>query len=173
MHHKNPDCGNVEIGEGNCPRCWRDSFTCDDKSHHFAENAEICDCRKLTRQMAESEAFTDSEGYEKWTDCEKHGAVKGLNCPKCEMVILNGLSTNRFDNVLWKVVFKHLTPETQAFIKSEFENAELKGGVIQALAERERILGIIEEEYKKHDEEKLCDCRATSAIDDILTRIKI
>lgn len=51
--------------------------------------------------------------------------------------------------------------------------AELRGGVTQALAERERILGIIEEEYKKHDEEKLCDCRATSAIDDILTRIKI
>ncbi len=90
MKHKNPDCGNVEIGEGNCPRCWRDSFTCDDKSHHFAENTDICDCRMLTRRMAESEAFSDSEGYEKWTDCEKHGAVKGLNCSKCEMVTFAG-----------------------------------------------------------------------------------
>ena len=86
MHHKNPDCGNVELGEGHCPRCWRDNLTCDDKAHHFAENNNICDCRKLTRQMADSEAFSDSEGYEKWIDCEKHGAQKGLHCPKCEMV---------------------------------------------------------------------------------------
>jgi hypothetical protein len=77
MHHKNPDCGNIEIGEGNCPRCWRDTFTCDGKTHHFAENNDICDCRMLTRKMAESEAYTDSEGYESWTDCEKHGPLKG------------------------------------------------------------------------------------------------
>lgn len=55
MRHKNPDCGNIEIGGGNCPRCWRDTFTCDGKSHHFAENNDICDCRMLTRKMAESE----------------------------------------------------------------------------------------------------------------------
>jgi hypothetical protein len=89
------------------------------------------------------------------------------------MAVVNGLPKSRFDNILWKVVFKHLTSETQAFIKSEFENAELNGGITQALAERERIIGIVEEEYKKHDEEKLCDCSATSAVDDILTRIKI
>jgi hypothetical protein len=58
MHHKNPDCGNVEIGEGNCPCCWRDTLTCDDKSHHFSENNNMCDCRKLTRAMAENETFT-------------------------------------------------------------------------------------------------------------------
>ena len=78
MKHKNPDCGNVEIGEGNCQRCWRDTFTCDDKAHHFAENNNTCDCRKTTR--------SDECGFEKWTDCGKHGAVKGLMCPKCEMV---------------------------------------------------------------------------------------
>lgn len=89
MKHKNPDCGNVEIGEGNCPRCWRDSFTCDDKSHHFAENTDICDCRMLTRRMAESEAFSDSEGYEKWTDCEKHGAVKDID--KFKAVLFEGM----------------------------------------------------------------------------------
>ncbi len=55
------------------------------------------------------------------------------------------MSIEHFDNILWKVIFKHLTPETRAFIKSEFENAELKAGVTQALAERERVLGIIED----------------------------
>lgn len=55
----------------------------------------------------------------------------------------------------------------------DIEHAKLEGGITQALAERERILGIVEEEYKKHDEEKLCDCRAISAIDDIINRIKI
>ena len=82
MKHKNPDCGNIELGDGNCQRCWRDTFTCDGIGHHFAENNDICDCRKTTR-------YADECGFEKWTDCEKHGAVKGLNCPKCEMVKLN------------------------------------------------------------------------------------
>jgi len=29
----------------------------------------------------------------------------------------------RFDNVFWKVIFKHLTPETQNFIKYDFSKA--------------------------------------------------
>lgn len=32
-----------------------------------------------------------------------------------------------FDGVLWRVVFKHLTPETQQFIKGEVTNAYMKG----------------------------------------------
>jgi hypothetical protein len=95
MHHKDPDCGNVEIGEGNCPRCWRDTLTCDDKSHHFSKDNNVCDCRKLTRAMAENETFCDSEGYEKWIDCEKHGAQKGMHCPKCEMVKLPPLTSDQ------------------------------------------------------------------------------
>ena len=34
-------------------------------------------------------------------------------------------------------------------MKEEIEHAELRGGIIQALAERQRILGIIES-YKSH-----------------------
>ena len=29
---------------------------------------------------------------------------------------------NKLNNVFWKVILKNLTPETQAFIKSEFED---------------------------------------------------
>ncbi len=76
-----------------CPcDCHKKQF-CDYKTHHFAENNNICDCRKLTRQMAESEAFSDSEGYEKWIDCAKHGPQKGMHCRACEMAIIRGIPT--------------------------------------------------------------------------------
>lgn len=34
----------------------------------------------------------DHKDVEKWIDCEKHGAQKGVICPQCKVARLNGLA---------------------------------------------------------------------------------
>ena len=77
------------------------------------------------------------------------------------------MKIERLDNVLWKVIFKNLTPETEAFIRSEFEQAELRAGIVQALAERERVIGIIEQ-YNGHSSHNPYD----KCLDEVLKEIQ-
>jgi hypothetical protein len=61
---------------------------CNNIAHYFAENCYVCDCHKKTRAIDS----VDECGFDRWTDCGKHGAIKGVHCPKCETAKLVGIN---------------------------------------------------------------------------------
>ena len=139
MKHKNPDCGNVEIGEGKCQRCWRDTFTCDSIGHHFAENNNICDCRRTTRNA-------DECGLEKWTDCGKHGSVKGLTCPNCEMVKLAPLTSDQvWDNAIQETKDNENKKLIDAFREKILDEIDQTPSEMYGIDEKDKIMKIIKE----------------------------